>query len=95
MTNGQSWNPIYQKLNQEDGLDSQLACSYECDLGGAMFWMCLEPGDFPAWAFPLTYFRPWRYQGVWERINPYLRAWMRLQRTVLAALVPLWLRLSQ
>ena len=42
-----------------------------------------------------TYFRPWRYQGVWERINPYLRAWMRLQRTVLAALVPLWLRLSQ
>ncbi|PSO65534.1 MAG: IS5/IS1182 family transposase, partial [Cyanobacteria bacterium QH_6_48_35] len=27
-----------------------------------------------------TYFRPWRDQGVWERINPYLRAWMRLQR---------------
>ena len=58
MTNGQSWNPIYQKLNlpdrnQEDGLDSQLACSYECDLGGAMFWMCLEPGDFLAWAFRL------------------------------------------
>ncbi|PSP02923.1 MAG: hypothetical protein BRC54_13345, partial [Cyanobacteria bacterium SW_7_48_12] len=34
-------------------LHSQLACSYECDLGGAMFWMCLEPGDFPAWAFRL------------------------------------------
>ena len=45
-----------------------------------MFWMCLEPGNFPAWAFRLTYFRPWRDQGVWERINPYLRAWMRLQR---------------
>ena len=27
-----------------------------------------------------TYFRPWRDQGVWERINPYLRPWMRLQR---------------
>ena len=57
-----------------------------------MFWMCLEPGDFPAWAFRL---RPWRDQGVWERINSYLRLWMRLQRTVLAALVPLWLTLSQ
>ncbi|PSP29574.1 MAG: hypothetical protein BRC59_08285 [Cyanobacteria bacterium SW_4_48_29] len=42
-----------------------------------------------------TYFRPWRDQGVWERINSYLRPWMRLQRTVLAALVPLWLTLSQ
>ena len=45
--------PYLPDRNQEDGLDSQLACSYECDLGGAMFWMCLEPGDFPAWAFRL------------------------------------------
>lgn len=38
------------------------------------------PGDFPAWQTVYTYFRRWREQGVWERINRYLRQWVRLRR---------------
>jgi putative transposase len=42
-------------------------------------------GTFPLGLSVYTYFQGWREQGVWERINPYLRQWVRLGRTVLSA----------
>ena len=32
-------------------------------------------GTFPLGLSVYTYFQGWREQGVWERINPYLRQW--------------------
>ena len=41
-------------------------------------WRML-PGDLPAWQTVYSYFRNWQKQGVWQRINRYLRQWVRLK----------------
>ncbi|MGB3615872.1 MAG: IS5 family transposase, partial [Elainellaceae cyanobacterium] len=35
------------------------------------------PGDLSAWQTVYTYFCSWQRAGVWERINRYLREWVR------------------
>lgn len=36
------------------------------------------PHDYPNWQTVYTYFRRWRLDGTWERINDQLRQWVRV-----------------
>jgi transposase len=40
-------------------------------------WRML-PHDYPNWHTVYTYFRRWRIDGTWERINDQLRQWVRV-----------------
>ncbi|WP_449658007.1 transposase [Anabaenopsis elenkinii] len=40
-------------------------------------WRML-PNDFPKWQTVYYYFRKWRLDGTWERINHKLQQWVRV-----------------
>ncbi len=42
-------------------------------------WRML-PSDFPAWKTVYHYFRAWRIDGTWERINHTLHQWVRVSQ---------------
>ena len=46
--------PYLPDRNQEDGLDSQLACSYECDLGRCYVLDVLGARGLSCLGFPST-----------------------------------------
>ena len=47
-----------------------------CVLRGGIAWRTL-PHDYPPWQTAYDYFRRWRLDGTWERVNAALRARVR------------------
>ena len=81
--NDTEWCLIAQLLptTEEDGPPSRAFVSrnLECHLLHCAQWLCLAllPHDFPSWKTVYTYFRRWRKDGTWERLNTALREAVR------------------
>src|SRR4030065_76459 len=52
-------------------------CGYRSDLRSGCAWR-LMPHDLPPWSTVYDYFRQWRKDGTWERINAALREKLRI-----------------
>ena len=81
--NDTEWNLIAQLLPQSQKTGRPREHAYR-EILDAIFYIVqsgcawrLLPHDFPCWKTVYTYFRRWRKDGTWERINTALREAVR------------------